>query len=192
MYIVAIPVVSGKPMQRIPTMSQAQYERELFRRDSHCLELWELLDEVKDPEIPALSLWDMGVLRDVRREGERIRVTITPTYSGCPAMDVMREDIEILLRANGLANCSVETQLSPAWTTDWMTDKGRAELRAYGIAAPNDAIGHEGQETPEKGVRCPRCGSVHTRRVSEFASTACKALFQCDDCFEPFDYFKKL
>jgi len=179
-------------MQRIPAMRQEQYERELFRRNSQCQDLWNILDEVKDPEIPVLSLWDMGVLRDVQREEGRITVTITPTYSGCPAMDVMREDIEIALRGNGVDHYSVETQLSPAWTSDWMTDKGREQLRAYGIAAPNDAIEQSGRETPEKGVRCPRCGSVDTHRVSEFASTACKALFQCDDCFEPFDYFKKL
>ncbi len=151
-----------------------------------------MLDDVKDPEIPVLSLWDMGVLRDVVREGKRVKVVITPTYSGCPAMDVMREDIEVRLRESGIQQCEVKTQLSPAWTTDWMTDKGRAELRAYGIAAPDDAQNSAGRDTPEANVRCPHCHSVHTRRVSEFSSTACKALFQCHDCAEPFDYFKKI
>jgi len=179
-------------MQRIPTMSQEQYERELLRRNSNHVELWNLLDEVKDPEIPVLSLWDMGILRDVQREGNQVQVTITPTYSGCPAMDVMREDIEIALRANGIEDYAVKTVLAPAWTTDWMTDKGRAQLRGYGIAPPDDAVDHQGRETPESKVRCPHCGSVHTQRVSEFGSTACKALFQCNDCSEPFDYFKNI
>lgn len=179
-------------MQRIPTMSQAQYEREQCRRNSDCGDLWNLLDAVKDPEIPVLSLWDMGILRDVRKEGDKVRVTITPTYSGCPAMDVMKEDIESVLRANGVDDFTVETKLSPAWTTDWMTDKGRQQLRGYGIAPPDDAPDAGNRETPEAEVACPHCGSTDTKRVSEFGSTACKALFQCQDCGEPFDYFKSI
>ncbi|MCR8924445.1 phenylacetate-CoA oxygenase subunit PaaJ [Dasania sp. GY-MA-18] len=179
-------------MQQIPVMPHEQYQRLQLRRNSPCAELWDLLDEVKDPEIPVLSLWDLGVLRDVRREDDTVQVTITPTYSGCPAMDVMREDIEILLRQNGIKKFTVKTVLAPAWTTDWMTEKGRAQLRDYGIAAPNDVQCQSGKETPEANVRCPHCGSSHTDRVSEFASTACKALFQCRDCSEPFDYFKNI
>lgn len=178
-------------MQRIPTMSQEQYEREQFRRNSDHAELWNLLDEVKDPEIPVLSLWDMGILRDVQYQGGQVIVTITPTYSGCPAMDVIQEDIENLLRAKGYGDCKVQTKLSPAWTTDWMTDYGRSQLRGYGIAPPDDVAEPTG-ETPEANVTCPHCGSSNTKRVSEFGSTACKALFQCGDCCEPFDYFKHI
>ncbi len=173
-------------------MTEEQYERERYRRDSSCAELWDLLDDVKDPEIPVLSLWDMGVLRDVQSEDGRVRVTITPTYSGCPAMDVMREDIEQVLRSSGFEAYEVKTVLSPAWTTDWMTDKARAQLRQYGIASPDDAVDQIGRETPRSKVRCPHCGSLHTQRISEFGSTACKALFKCNDCREPFDYFKNI
>jgi ring-1,2-phenylacetyl-CoA epoxidase subunit PaaD len=173
-------------------MSHEQYQRELHRRNSNHTELWSLLDEVKDPEIPVLSLWDMGILHDIQRDGDTIIVTITPTYSGCPAMDVIREDICAILQANGFKQCEVKTVLSPAWTTDWMTDKGRQQLRGYGIAAPDDVEGYEKCETPDKNVRCPHCESKNTKRVSEFGSTACKALFQCNDCCEPFDYFKNI
>lgn len=192
MFIVRIPVVIGDTVQLIPAITHAQYEREQTRRNSSHPKLWRLLDEVKDPEIPVLSLWDMGVLQDIQYEGDAVRVTITPTYSGCPAMDVMREDIIAHLQNNGVKDCSVKTVLSPAWTTDWMTDKGRAQLRDYGIAPPNDVVDHEGCETPESKVLCPHCGSSHTQRISEFGSTACKALFKCQDCSETFDYFKNI
>ncbi len=185
-------MLSGNAMQHIPLMTHEQYQRQQLRRNSPYTELWDLLDQVKDPEIPVLSLWDLGVLRDVSREGETVQVTITPTYSGCPAMDVMREDIEILLRSHGIEKIAISTVLAPAWTTDWMTDKGRAQLRDYGIAPPDDALDQQGRETPAANVRCPHCGSTHTQRISEFASTACKALFQCNDCSEPFDYFKNI
>ncbi|NIB40906.1 phenylacetate-CoA oxygenase subunit PaaJ [Pseudomaricurvus alkylphenolicus] len=179
-------------MERIPTLSEEQYQHQLLRINSECEDLWSLLDNVKDPEIPVLSLWDMGILRDVQRQGEKVVVTITPTYSGCPAMDVMREDIELALQAEGIDQFQVVTKLAPAWTTDWMTEKGREQLRGYGIAPPDDAPDSANRETPADGVLCPHCKSDHTRRVSEFGSTACKALFQCDDCGEPFDYFKHI
>ncbi|WP_461538436.1 1,2-phenylacetyl-CoA epoxidase subunit PaaD [Spongorhabdus nitratireducens] len=177
----------------IPLMTEARYQRERQRRNSECQELWRVLDRVMDPEIPALSLWDMGVLQDVESCEDRVLVTITPTYSGCPAMDQMRDDIEDALYRHGVARVQVKTRLAPAWTTDWMTDKGRDQLRAFGIAAPDDAPEHAvDDETPESQVKCPYCRSDNTTRVSEFGSTACKALFQCQDCLEAFDYFKKI
>ena len=180
-------------MQRIPTISHEQYEREQYRQRSGAADVWLLLDEVKDPEIPVLSIWDLGILRDVQIQGEQVIVTITPTYSGCPAMDVIREDIEAVLHANGMKNCAVKTQLSPAWTTEWMTSQGKSQLRDYGIAAPDDiADDDKGSLTPESQVRCPHCGSRLTKRVSEFGSTACKSLFQCESCLEPFDFFKNI
>jgi len=193
LYTVAIRVVSGSVMQTISLVSHEQYQREKVRRSSQCRDLWSLLDEVKDPEIPVLSLWDLGILRDVQRQGETVIVTITPTYSGCPAMDAIREDIETALRASGIRDCSIKTQLSPAWTTDWMTDQGRRQLRGYGIAPPDDMVNENGDSlSPESQVLCPHCGSINTKLVSEFGSTACKALFQCDDCREPFDFFKNI
>ena len=155
--------------------------------------IWQLLEEVSDPEVPVLSILDLGIVRDVSLENEQITITITPTYSGCPAMSAIATDIRLRLLAEGYAKVTIKNQLSPAWTTDWMSPAGRAKLEAYGIAPPVDgtATGHVlnlfGEET---AVRCPLCKSEHTHLVSQFGSTACKALYQCDDCREPFDYFK--
>jgi ring-1,2-phenylacetyl-CoA epoxidase subunit PaaD len=155
--------------------------------------IWQLLEEVTDPEVPVLSILDLGIVRHVAIEDERITVTITPTYSGCPAMNTIATDIRLRLLAEGYTQLTIHNQLSPAWTTDWMTPAGRAKLEEYGIAPPVDgtASGHVlnlfGQDT---AVRCPLCKSAHTHLVSQFGSTACKALYQCDDCREPFDYFK--
>jgi len=155
--------------------------------------IWQLLEEVTDPEVPVLSILDLGIVRAVRMEGEQVTVTITPTYSGCPAMNTIATDIRLRLLAEGYTKLTINTQLSPAWTTDWMTTAGREKLEAYGIAPPIDgtASGHVlnlfGKDT---AVRCPLCKSEHTHLVSQFGSTACKALYQCDDCREPFDYFK--
>lgn len=180
-------------MDIIPTKNSSQYERERFRRNSSHPELWLLLDEVKDPEIPVLSLWDMGILKEVEKEGSKVTVTITPTYSGCPAMDIITEDIQGVFDVNGIDKCIVNIELSPAWTTDWMTEKGRNQLREYGIAPPNDIINGETEElSSTTQVACPHCGSNNTHMVSEFGSTACKALFQCYDCKEPFDLFKHI
>ena len=177
----------------IPTKSPEQFEREQYRRNSLVPQLWQVLDQVNDPEIPALSLWDLGVLKDIEHSDELVTVTITPTYSGCPAMDVMAEDIQLALTAHGIKKSVVKTQLSPAWTTDWMTDKGRVQLRNYGIAPPDDVIGGDGQLIDEDTkVKCPHCGAADTTLVSEFGSTACKALFKCNDCLEPFDLFKHI
>lgn len=155
-------------------------------------ELISILEQVSDPEIPVLSIMDMGVVRSAIIEEGGAKVQITPTYSGCPAMDVIGDDIKKALKEAGY-NAEVELVLAPAWTTDWITPKGRKALEDYGIAAPleadaDKAILLEGK----KLVKCPQCGSKNTRMVSQFGSTACKAQFQCDDCQEPFDYFKCL
>jgi len=147
--------------------------------------LFDLLDGVSDPEIPVLSLLDLGVVRDVSIANGKVSVTITPTYAGCPAMAAMRADIESTLAAAGYAQVEVRQTLSPAWSTDWMTQRGREKLRAYGIAPP---LG----KTPGDKIACPQCGGSEVKKVSEFGSTACKALYQCRECLEPFDYFKCL
>lgn len=153
--------------------------------------LWDLAATVNDPEVPVLSIEDLGVLRAVRvdEEGEVV-VTITPTYSGCPAVDAMRDDIVAVLEANGHPDARVDVVLSPAWTTDWMSDAGRTKLEEYGIAAPAPRR-TDGVVGLGLGIRCPRCGSMHTRQLSRFGSTSCKALYVCQRCQEPFDYFKQ-
>jgi ring-1,2-phenylacetyl-CoA epoxidase subunit PaaD len=160
---------------------------------------WTVLETVPDPEIPVVSIRELGILRDVRRAADGVlEVVITPTYSGCPAMSQIAEDVAHALDAAQLAPYRIETVLAPAWTTDWMTADAREKLRAYGIAPPT---GHCASDTPsEKVIRfvprampapaCPRCGSAHTERLAQFGSTACKALYRCLDCREPFDYFK--
>ncbi|MBN4070320.1 phenylacetate-CoA oxygenase subunit PaaJ [Olleya sp. AH-315-F22] len=151
-----------------------------------------ILNQVSDPEIPVLTILDMGVVRSAIIEDEKVIVKITPTYSGCPAMDVIEEDIITAFKNEGY-KAKVELVLSPAWTTDWITEKGRQELEAYGIAPPLDAVADkEALLEGKKLVKCTNCGSTNTKLVSQFGSTACKALFQCEDCQEPFDYFKCL
>lgn len=150
---------------------------------------WDAAASVCDPEIPVLSIADLGVLREVEVQGGDVEVTITPTYSGCPAMNVIAWEIELALSRAGFAASRVRTVLSPAWTTDWLTDQGRAKLLAAGIAPPAGAAGRRvlfGQDE----VACPRCGSQATERLAEFGSTSCKALWRCTACREPFDYFK--
>jgi ring-1,2-phenylacetyl-CoA epoxidase subunit PaaD len=150
--------------------------------------------EVLDPEVPVLTIEDLGVLRDVAvDESGRVIVTITPTYSGCPAMDAIRQDIRESLVTEGFSDVEIRTVLSPAWTTDWMTERGRERLRAYGIAPPGPV------RRPDSGpvelnlaVRCPQCGSLDTREISRFGSTACKSLWVCNACAEPFDHFKAI
>ncbi len=148
--------------------------------------LFELLSNVCDPEIPVLTIQDLGILRNISVDGNEVTVTITPTYAGCPAMETIRTDIETTLAEAGYQQVSVQQNLSPAWTTDWMSENGREKLRAYGIAPPaNTSCGQ-----PTGAIECPQCGSSDVKRISEFGSTACKALYQCQDCREPFDYFK--
>ncbi len=179
-------------MNEISLMPEEQYQRLQQRNLADVKELWDLLDEVKDPEVPVLTIWDLGILRDVEREGKRIVVTITPTYSGCPAMNTISDDIQEALGNAGYSDVAVQTRLSPAWSSEWMSADGRRKLRNYGIAPPEDAELDEDGLTPEEHAQCPHCQSRNTRRISEFGSTACKALFQCRDCNEPFDYFKKI
>jgi ring-1,2-phenylacetyl-CoA epoxidase subunit PaaD len=144
------------------------------------------LATVADPEIPVLTIEDLGIVRGVETDGDRVKVTITPTYSGCPAMDVIRSDIEIALAAAGFDQIVIETVFAPAWTTDWMSEAGRQKLEAFGIAPP-----HPAGLAERRPVLCPRCRH-EARTVSEFGSTACKALMVCNSCLEPFDYFKDL
>ena len=151
-----------------------------------------ILEKVSDPEIPVLSIMDMGVVRSARHEEDVVKITITPTYSGCPAMDVIGDDIKLALENEGY-RAEVELVLSPAWTTDWITPRGRKALEEYGIAAPLEEEADKAALLGNKKiVKCTNCGSEHTNLVSQFGSTACKALFQCEDCLEPFDYFKCL
>ena len=154
-------------------------------------QVWAWLDEVPDPEIPVISLVDLGIIRDVAWADEALEVTVTPTYSGCPATTVINLDIVAALSAKGVESVRLKKQLSPAWTTAWISQKGRDSLRAYGIAPPVEgtaACGIGALATPE--VACPHCGAGSTRRVSQFGSTPCKASWVCNDCREPFDYFK--
>lgn len=154
-------------------------------------QLWELLQDVKDPEVPVLSILDLGIVRKVKHDGEKITITITPTYSGCPAMDVISMDIRLKLIEKGYRNVVIQHQLSPAWTTDWMTEEGKQKLRAFGIAPPNPKQQFCSSEMfREEAVQCPHCGSHHTELLSQFSSTACKAMYRCVDCREAFDYFK--
>lgn len=150
---------------------------------------WAAAASVCDPEIPVLSIADLGVLRDVRIDNGTAEATITPTYSGCPAMNMIAVEVEMALEKAGFAAPKVTTVLSPAWTTDWMTDAGKAKLTAYGIAPPMAKSGRRAL-FGEDQVACPHCGSADTARLSEFGSTSCKALWRCKSCAEPFDYFK--
>ena len=161
--------------------------------DQHiATDLISILEGVSDPEIPVLSIMDMGVVRTAQYDGDIVLVEITPTYSGCPAMDVIGDDI-IAAFAEKNIEAKVSLVLSPAWTTDWITERGRKALEDYGIAAP---LGEEADKQVLLGdkrlVKCTNCGSTNTKMVSQFGSTACKALFKCEACQEPFDYFKCL
>ena len=155
-------------------------------------EIWQILQEVKDPEVPVLSVIDLGIVRSVQiDEGDKINITITPTYSGCPAMDVINMDIRLKLIEKGYRNISITQSLSPAWTTDWMSEEGKRKLKEYGIAPPNPKQQFCKEEMfVEEAVQCPRCHSHHTQLISQFASTACKSMYRCLDCKEAFDYFK--
>jgi ring-1,2-phenylacetyl-CoA epoxidase subunit PaaD len=150
---------------------------------------WEAAASVVDPEIPVLTIADLGVLRDVALDGDRVEVAITPTYSGCPAMNMIALEIELALEREGFAKPKIRTVLSPAWTTDWMSDDGRRKLREYGIAPPQGSHSRRAL-FGEQQVTCPQCGSGDTEVLSEFGSTSCKALWRCKSCREPFDYFK--
>jgi ring-1,2-phenylacetyl-CoA epoxidase subunit PaaD len=159
---------------------------------------WAALETLADPEIPVVSLRELGILRDVRQGAGGLEVVITPTYNGCPAMGQIEDDVRATLQAQGLT-AKVVTQLAPAWTTDWMSDAARDKLRAYGIAPPHtlpatpsgtSVLRFQPRRPLAEAIACPQCGSVHTVETSHFGSTACKALYKCLDCKEPFDYFK--
>lgn len=156
-------------------------------------QIHQILETVCDPEIPVLSILDMGIVREVKTESENIEIFITPTYSGCPAMDTIASDIQTAFKANGIENSKVTFVLSPAWTTDWMTENGKKKLQEYGIAPPvAESSDKSALEGKSKIITCPNCKSKNTKMISIFGSTACKALFKCSDCLEPFDYFKCL
>lgn len=154
--------------------------------------IWRLLEDVVDPEVPVLTVIDLGIIREVKINENEVEVIITPTYSGCPAMDMIRMNIKLALIEHGYTDVKVTSVLSPAWTTDWMSEAGKQKLKEYGIAPPNpkQQVCDDKLFAPHEAVQCPHCNSWHTRRISEFGSTACKALYQCNDCKEPFDYFK--
>jgi ring-1,2-phenylacetyl-CoA epoxidase subunit PaaD len=151
--------------------------------------IWSWLDSVADPEIPVVSIIDLGIVRDVKwiepADDATLVITITPTYSGCPATAVIKDDIREALQQKGLSRVQIDTQLSPAWTTDWLTERGRSRLLEFGIAPPRPR-----DQGPSPAVSCPRCSSPDTRLVSQFGSTPCKAFYICNSCLEPFDYFK--
>ena len=149
--------------------------------DKNAKQIWDWLETVPDPEIPVISIVDLGVVRDVDISQGTVKVTITPTYSGCPAMSVIAMDIETELAKHGINSLELKTQISPAWTTDWLSEKGRLRLEKYGIAPPQIAGGPS---------RCPRCRSWKVEKISQFGSTPCKAQWRCQECLEPFDYFK--
>lgn len=149
---------------------------------------WEWLDTVPDPELPAVTITDLGIVRDIREEGDELVVALTPTYSGCPATALIEEDVTRALHEHGVAHVRIERRLAPAWTTDWITPRGRARLKEHGIAPPAADIGNGPIVT--EIIRCLRCGSPNTTELSHFGSTPCKALYRCEACREPFDYVK--
>ncbi len=150
---------------------------------------WEAASTVVDPEVPVLTIADLGVLREIRMEGGKVEAIITPTYSGCPAMNMIAIEVELALEKAGFANPKITTLLSPAWTTDWMSEAGKEKLLAYGIAPPKGKAGRRAL-FGEDEIACPQCRSTNTVQISEFGSTSCKALWRCRACLEPFDYFK--
>lgn len=168
--------------------------------DARIARAWKVLAGVPDPEVPAVSVCDLGIVRDVRLAGEALEVVLTPTYSGCPATEVIERDVLAAIEAAGLGPAHATLQRAPAWTTDWITEQGRARLLAYGIAPPGPLP--PGTEVPLRfmpranapapALACPRCGSPQTERLSAFGSTACKALYRCLACREPFEHFKPL
>ena len=156
--------------------------------------IFTLLSEIPDPEIPVISITDLGIIRNINSVDDKLIISITPTYSGCPAMKQIEDDIKIKLKENGFTNVEIKMVYAPAWTTDWINDEAKEKLRKYGIAPPEHSTIDKrvlmGLE--ERVVKCPKCGSKNTTMISQFGSTACKSLYKCTDCLEPFDYFKCL
>ena len=174
----AFPPIFVVPMNSAPALTREH--------------IFSLLENVKDPEVPVISVRELGVLRDVEMSDGKVLVTITPTYTGCPAMDTMREDIVKELHNAGIRDVEVKQILSPAWTTDWISDAGKRKLKEYGIAPPEKTADIRALKGELPVVECPQCGSKDTVMVSAFGSTACKALWKCNSCLEPFDQFKCL
>ena len=152
--------------------------------------IWGLIGEIPDPEIPVLTLTDLGIVKDVSILEEGVKVTITPTYTGCPAMKVFEDDIVAKLNQNGYDNVKINIVLSPAWSTDWISEEGRIKLKEYGISPPVGTSDKTSLQREQNSIQCPRCDSMNTKMISQFGSTPCKSLYQCQDCKEPFDYFK--
>ncbi|MGJ7549863.1 1,2-phenylacetyl-CoA epoxidase subunit PaaD [Pseudomonas alloputida] len=151
---------------------------------------WEVLGQVMDPEVPVVSVVDLGIVRDLDWRAGHLHLVVTPTYSGCPATEVIEGDIRQALEQAGFAAPDLERRLTPAWSTDWISELGRERLRAYGIAPPHGSASKRSLLGEAAEVCCPQCGSHHTELLSQFGSTACKALYRCRECLEPFDYFK--
>ncbi|TQV71697.1 phenylacetate-CoA oxygenase subunit PaaJ [Aliikangiella marina] len=164
----------------IPTLNPVFAKRKAYREGSEHKPIWDLLDSVFDPELPGLTIWDLGILQDVRLIDGEWQIDVTPTYSGCPAVETINADVKAALKAAGYDKVKVNLVLSPAWSTEMMSPVGKAHLKSINIAPPHE----------EDRVQCPVCDSSNTKVVSQFGSTACKALYQCNDCFENFDYFK--
>ena len=152
--------------------------------------IWEILETVCDPEIPVLSIIDMGIVRDVKLNNEEVEIIITPTYSGCPAMDAISMDIRLKLIEQGFNKVKISSVISPAWTTDWMSESGKQKLKEYGIAPPVKEVLGDDPFAPAPAVPCPRCDSEDTQLISQFGATGCKSLYTCKSCKEPFEYFK--
>ena len=184
----------GSPYDETPPSSSRGGRGGAAARTAHsqkrpdAADVLRILADVPDPEIPAVSVVDLGIVRDLEWRGEKMVVTITPTYSACPATAVIGIEIANALRAQGFANVAIESRLAPPWTTDWISPEGRAKLKAFGIAPPSMACAGA-LNAPSQ---CPHCGSQRTERISQFGSTPCKAQYRCTDCLEPFDYFKRL
>jgi ring-1,2-phenylacetyl-CoA epoxidase subunit PaaD len=166
----------------IPTLNPIFAERRAYRMQSSHQQIWNVLDHVYDPELPGLTIWDLGILQDVELKQGQWLIKVTPTYSGCPAVDMIKQDIKIEMAKAGFNDVVVNVVLSPAWETDMISPSGKAHLKSISIAPPAD----------DDVVCCPQCDSHNTKLISQFGSTGCKALYQCNDCFEAFDYFKKL
>jgi len=162
----------------------------MVETDQHTEKAWILIGEIPDPEIPVLTLTDLGIIKDIEVKSDETVVTITPTYIGCPAMKVFEDDILAKLNKNGFGNVSVKTVLSPAWSTDWMSEEGKRKLKEYGIAPPVGTADKSALQFESKNIECPQCNSTNTEMISQFGSTPCKSLYKCKDCLEPFDYFK--
>jgi ring-1,2-phenylacetyl-CoA epoxidase subunit PaaD len=179
-------------MATVQQTQQTQQSRQTQPREAETRTVRAIAGAVPDPEIPVLTIEDLGILRDVSvGEDGRVAVTITPTYSGCPAMDTIRADVVAALAEHGYDDVAVSLVLSPAWTTDWMSDDGKRKLREYGVAPPVRRA-QDGPIALTLSLRCPQCGSPDTRELSRFGSTACKSLWVCNACREPFDHFKTL